>query len=170
MGAQMKQGIGRSLALSFGALVALGSIPSQAGDKVSKDEKSIMEMDRAWAKVAATKDVDRIVAFYADDASMFPPNAPAAKGKDALKKAWTELVNMPGISLSWEPNAAVTAKSGDLAYTSGTYQLSATGPDGKPIADKGKYVEVWRKDSTGKWKVAADIYNSDLPPAPPKQG
>jgi len=36
--------------------------------------------------------------------------------------------------------------------------------------DKGKYVTVYRKQPDGKWKVVADIFNSDLPaPAPPKQ-
>jgi ketosteroid isomerase-like protein len=77
---------------------------------------------------------------------------------------------MPGFSLSWEPTTASASKAGDLGYTSGTYQFSMTGPDGKPIPDKGKYVVVWKKDASGKWKVVADIFNSDLPAAPPKQG
>ena len=65
---------------------------------------------------------------------------------------------------------ASASKGGDLGYTSGTYQFSITGSDGKPIPDKGKYVVVWKKDASGKWKVVADIFNSDLPAAPAKQG
>jgi ketosteroid isomerase-like protein len=49
---------------------------------------------------------------------------------------------------------ATASKGGDLGYTSGTYAFS--------------YVVVWKKDAGGKWKVDADIFNSDLPAAPPK--
>ena len=157
--------------LLLGALVALigSSAQSVAADTRSKDEKSLRDLEAAWSKVAATKDVDRIVSYYGDDATVFPPNAPIAKSKDEIKKVWSGLVGTPGFSISWETTTAVAAKSGDLGYTSGTYQLSMSGPDGKPISDKGKYVTVWRK-TAGKWKVIADIFNSDLPPSPPKQG
>ncbi len=156
----------------LGALVLMfgSSAPSLAAETHLKDDKSLRETDIAFAKAAAAKELDRVVSYYADDASMFPPNAPIGKGKEAIKKNWMGLLGRPGLSISWEPTTAVSSKNGDLGYTSGTYQMSATGPDGKPVSDTGKYVEVWRKDG-GKWKVIADIFNSDLPPpAPPKQG
>jgi len=165
----MRQTFGRSWPLLLAAFVTLGSSgPLLAADTHSKAEKSLMEIDRAWSKASVAKDVDRIVSYYPDDASMFPPNAPVAKGKAAIKKAWIELVNSAGFSLSWEPTTASASKSGDLGNTSGTYQFSMTGPDGKPLPDKGKYVVVWKKGASGKWKVVADIFNSDLPAAPPK--
>ena len=34
--------------------------------------------------------------------------------------------------------------------------------NGNPIEDKGKYIEIWRKQKDGKWKCTADIFNSDL--------
>jgi ketosteroid isomerase-like protein len=120
------------------------------------------------AKAVATKDLGRITSFYADDADFFSANAPMAKGKAAIKQAWEKMVGAPGFSLSWQPTTAVAAKSGELGYTSGAYQFSITGPDGKPTSDKGKYVEVWKKDEAGTWKVIADIFNSDLPQNPSK--
>ena len=35
--------------------------------------------------------------------------------------------------------------------------------------DRGKYLEVWKKQADGKWKVVADMFNSDLPLAPPAE-
>ena len=35
--------------------------------------------------------------------------------------------------------------------------------NGNPIEDKGKYIEIWRKQKDGKWKCIADIFNSDIP-------
>ena len=33
----------------------------------------------------------------------------------------------------------------------------------EPTHDTGKYVEIWRKQPDGKWLIAVDISNSDLP-------
>src|SRR6266851_4466101 len=84
--------------LLLGGLVALigRSAQSFAADTRSKDEKSLRDTEAAWSKVAATKDVDRIVSYYADDASVFPANAPIAKSKDEIKKLWSGPVGAPG--------------------------------------------------------------------------
>lgn len=38
-----------------------------------------------------------------------------------------------------------------------------------PVKDSGKYVEVRRRQADGRWLVAVDIFNSDVPiPAPTK--
>jgi ketosteroid isomerase-like protein len=34
------------------------------------------------------------------------------------------------------------------------------------MVDKGKYVEIWKKQPDGSWKCAVDMFNSDLPAAP----
>jgi hypothetical protein len=48
-----------------------------------------------------------------------------------------------------------------MAYDIGTCQLSYK-PAQNGIENLGKYVVVWIKEA-GDWKVAADIFNSDLP-------
>ena len=45
----------------------------------------------------------------------------------------------------------------------GAYEMSFNDPAGKPVSDKGKYVTIWVKQQDGKWKVAVDMFNSDLP-------
>jgi ketosteroid isomerase-like protein len=38
------------------------------------------------------------------------------------------------------------------------------------MEDRGKLVEVWKKQLDGTWKTVTDIFNSDLPPpAPPEK-
>jgi ketosteroid isomerase-like protein len=69
--------------------------------------------------------------------------------------------------MTFRPTSVFVAKSGDVAYTYGTYDLSMTGPDGRPVTDKGKYVTVYKKQADGSWKAAVDTFNSDLPPSPP---
>jgi ketosteroid isomerase-like protein len=31
------------------------------------------------------------------------------------------------------------------------------------VEDRGKYLEIWKRQADGSWKVALDIFNSDLP-------
>jgi ketosteroid isomerase-like protein len=105
------------------------------------------------------------VSYYSDDASVLPPNAPIATGKQAIHAVWASLLN-PDVTVSWQVTKADAAASGDLAYVMGTYQIAAKSPAGKSQEDHGKMVEVWKKQADGKWKVAADIFNSDVAAAP----
>jgi ketosteroid isomerase-like protein len=106
--------------------------------------------------------VDKVVSFYADDAVVFAPNAPAASTKDAIRAAWKEMLTAPGAALSWEPNKVEVAKSGDLAYITGTYDDTINDAGGKPTKDTGNYVAIFKKQADGNWKIVVDTWNSDL--------
>lgn len=148
-------------------LLSSACAPPAPPDTRAADETAIRALDAQWAKTVAARDLEGTVAYYADDASLLPPNAPIVTGKQALRAAWKDFL-VPDLSLSWEPTKVEVSRSGDLAYLVGTYQLTMKGPQGKPATDKGKLVEVWKKQADGNWKVVADIFNSDLPlPAPP---
>jgi ketosteroid isomerase-like protein len=55
-----------------------------------------------------------------------------------------------------------------MAWSRGTYKLTMMIPGAEPMADHGKFLEIWAKQADGSWKVKHDIFNSDLPlPAPP---
>ena len=131
------------------------------------EERVIRDLDAEWTKAAAAKNVDQVIDFYADDASMFVPNEPIAMGKPAIRVEWTKLTTNPGYALTFSPSRVDVAKAGDMAYEFGVYSLMLNGPDGKPMNDRGKYVVVWKKQTDGKWKVVADIINTDLPMTSP---
>ena len=146
--------------LSF-AFVCLAS----AAD--TKIEQTLRDLDAQWSAAAGAKDVDKTVSYYAADAIVMPPNAPAATTKEAIRSAWKEMLTSPGAAISWKATKVEVAKAGDLAYVSGTYEQLMTDASGKPAKDRGKYVEIFKKQTDGTWKVIVDIWNSDLPaPAP----
>lgn len=154
----------RKFLLIGGAAVALllsacGS--STPPDTRAADEKAIRDLDAQWSKTASANNVDGTVSYYTDDAALLPPNAPIADNKLAIRASWAGLL-VPGTSVSWEATRVEVSRSSDLAYTQGTYQAMFKDAQGKPVADHGKYVEVWKKQSDGKWKVVSDIYNSDV--------
>ena len=76
---------------------------------------------------------------------------------------WQGMFSVPGFGGGWKVTKVEVARSGELAYVTGTYELSETDAGGKPSTDKGKYLEVWKKQPDGNWKCAIDMFNSDLP-------
>jgi ketosteroid isomerase-like protein len=136
-----------------------------AGD--TKAQQALRDADAAWSKAAESKDVDKTVSYYSDDATVLPPNAPAATTKEAIRKIWQDMLASPGVATSWKATKVEVAKSGDLGFVSGTYEFNMNDASGKPVTDKGKYVEVWEKQADGKWKCGTDTWNSDLPASAP---
>ena len=131
----------------------------------TKIEQALRDADAQWCKAAQSKDVDKTVSYYSDDAIVMPPNDKIATTKDAIRNVWKDLLASPGLVISWKATKVEVAKSGDLACLSGTYELTTNDASGKPINERGKYVEVWEKQAEGKWKCGTDIWNSDLPAA-----
>ena len=139
-------------------------------DTKSAMEQALRDLDAQWSAAAGGKDLDKTIAFYSGDAIVLPTNAPAATTKEAIRNTWRDLLASPGLAISWKTTKVEVSKSSDIAYTTGTYELTMNDASGKPVPDHGKYVEVWKKQSDGKWKVVADIWNSDLPlPSPEKK-
>ncbi len=153
------------------ALFLLASACSQQTpvDTRAADESAIRSLDAQWSKAAGANDLEGTVSYYTDDASLLPPNAPIATGKQAIRAVWASLLG-PDVSVSWQVSKIEVSRSGDLAYVMGVYVLTMKDPQGKPVTDHGKLVEVWKKQTDGQWKTVTDIFNSDLPlPAPPKK-
>ena len=139
--------------------------PAAAAD--TKIEQALRDLDAKWSAAAGAKDVDKTVSYYAESAVVMPPNASAATTKEAIRKVWQDLLASTGLIISWKATKVEVAKSGDIGFVSGTYELTINDASGKPVNDRGKYVEVWEKQADGKWKCGADIWNSDLPASAP---
>lgn len=135
---------------------------SKPATNKTEEEASLKAADAAWSEAAGKKDVDAVTGFMTDDGSTLPPNEPVAKGKEAVKKGWANILALKDLEIKWQPTEVKVADSGELGYTSGTYTMSFTDPKAGKVNDKGKYLEVWKKVD-GKWKCYLDMYSSDMP-------
>lgn len=131
-------------------------------DTRSADEQAIREADAQWSKTAQAHDLDGVVSYYTDDAVLLAPNAPIAADKRSIRESWAALLGAT-LSISWQVTKIEVARSGDLAYLVGSYSVTEKDAHGNPSTDRGKLIEVWKKQGDGKWKATADTYNSDLP-------
>ncbi len=136
-------------------------------DTLAAQETAIRQADLAWSKAMTDKQLDATVSYYAEEASILPPNAPTASGKNAIRDVWAQFFAMPGFLVTCHPVKVEASRSGDIGYTQGPYELAFHDAKGNTVKDRGKYLAVWKKQSNGAWRVVADIFNSDLPQAPP---
>ena len=147
-------------------LLAAGcnTAPPPVDTKAAED--GVRAASTAWSKAAVARDVATVGSYYADDATVLPPNAPLVTGKDGAQKAWAAML-VPGNSVEWTPVKVAVSASGDMAYDRGTYKATMTEPGGKVMSDTGKYLCVWKKQADGSWKAVEDTWNSDLPAGAP---
>lgn len=123
---------------------------------------AVKTADTQWSKAAETHNILAVMSFYADDASILPPNAEMVSKTPDMRKVWTDMLT-PATTLTWTPGNVDVAASGDIAYDQGFYLMSTKVAKGKPVLDRGKYLTVWKKQSDGSWKAVADMWSSDLP-------
>ncbi len=142
--------------------VSIAQSSPSPSEKPSDVERLLRDLDVQWAKAAAAKDVEQTIGYYSDDAIVLPPNATGAATKEAIRNVWKDMFASPSLVISWQPTRVQVGKSGEMAWVRGRYELTMNDERGKPIDDRGKYLEVWEKQTDGNWKCAAEMWNSDL--------
>lgn len=151
------------LALLF--LVSTAAIGSaQApGALTPKDVDAIRAASLAAADAAQKKDWARWLAIFSDDIVNMPPNGPAIEGRAGIEAFLRGFP--PFKDLKVEP--LEIQGRGDLAYVRGRYSLVLVLPGEPERREVGKFIEIWRKQADGSWKLTRDISNSDLPATAP---
>jgi uncharacterized protein (TIGR02246 family) len=138
-----------------------------APDTRAADEKAIRDGEVAWNADYKAKDADKIVGHYANDATLMVSGEPVAKGTDAIRASVTAMIADKNLDLSFAAATVEVGKGVDIAYTQGSYALTATNPKTKkPINEKGSYVTVYKKQTGGDWKAIEDINTPEGPTIP----
>jgi uncharacterized protein (TIGR02246 family) len=138
---------------------------NQAPDTREADVAAVQATETQWNQDFGSKDIDKIASHYADDSILIVPGAPPTTGKDAVRAAIKQMVSDPAMALKFHPTKVDVSKSGDLAYTQGSYALTVTDPATHQVVnDHGSYVTTYRKQPDGTWKAVVDIVTSEVPP------
>jgi uncharacterized protein (TIGR02246 family) len=144
------------------ALTACSNAPVPPPDTRAADAQAVKDLEAAWTKDIASKDLEKSVSYFADDATGLYPGMATLNGKQAIKTAFAPFLSDHNFSYSAQETSVVASKGGDLVYSMGTYTMTTTNPKTKkPVTDKGKYLTVYQKQADGSWKAVADTYNSD---------
>jgi uncharacterized protein (TIGR02246 family) len=112
------------------------------------------DLDRLFAGALNTGNIEELMSLYEPQASLMATPGKIVTGADAIRDALQGFLDgKPKMSLS--PH--VVAKTADLALTTSKWELTMTGPDGKPTQMAGQSIEVARRGSDGNWRFAIDL-------------
>ena len=125
-------------------------------------EEELREAEAALTRAAAALDLGTVLSNFADDAVVLPPGLPALEDRDAIRTFMADALAATEYSVDTETIRAEAAASAELGYTFSTYNVSGTPPGGKRVAESGRVVRLWKKQSGGAWKITLEIWH----PAP----
>lgn len=123
----------------------------------TKDE--LLKAERAFAAAAAKDAGAAFDAHAADDVRLLREGRLPLVGREAARRAHAAAP----ASLVCENAFASGARSGELGYTHGTYELR---PAGGGQVERGNYVRVWKKKADGRWRVVFGLLNPLPAPRP----
>ena len=141
--------------------VLLGACVPPSVD-VEAEQASLRAAADAYHEAAQTVDIDSLVDLYTNDGIMLPPNAAEEEGIQDVRNFATAFTQTPGFDIRIDDVRVEVAASGDMGYTLANAVVSIDGPDGEPVQDQIRDFHLWKKQD-GEWKVAIDIWNSELP-------
>jgi len=107
-------------------------------------------------------DAAAVANMYTMDARVLPPNAEMVEGRGNIQKFWQGAMTAGVKMVSLETVHVET--QGNVAVEVGRYTTTTPGAGGTTTTDKGKYVVMWKREG-GSWKLAVDIFNTNIPTA-----
>ncbi|HEY6764520.1 MAG TPA: nuclear transport factor 2 family protein [Candidatus Sulfotelmatobacter sp.] len=105
-----------------------------------------------------TGNYDQVAAMYATDGVFMAPHYEPAHGPKVIERHLRQLSDAGYEDLRLE--TLRVESSGDLAMEIGRYSVAIHQANGTTVADRGKYVKVWRR--LGAWLIVADCWNSNV--------
>ncbi len=132
--------------------------------KTSLDIKLVNEiksLSTTWSKALKSKDVSLLENLYDENAHYLPDQDQAFHGRLAITQYWTASMDfIADIRLEMETLDGST----EMLYETGSGSASIMGADGNFFDMPFKYVDVWKLQQDGTYRVVIDTYNQ------PKQG
>ena len=154
-------------AWSLAAVATLAAVPflKSTAPPVADDTAALKAVDEAFVQAFNKKDIDGVLACYADDAVLMDPGpALIYRGKEEIKKGMGEFFKgQPGAELKLDESHYNAV--GDLGYSWHLWTITLKDPAGKPMTMKGRATDVLAKRG-GKWVLVADHASMPMPPPP----
>jgi ketosteroid isomerase-like protein len=153
----------RRLLLVVATAAVVAGCSGRESVDVTTEAQRLLETDRDFSAASVQHGAAEAFRMYLDEnAAMFSDGRHPVHGRDSIYDIMKP--GEQGYVLEWTPRAADVAQSGEMGWTWGEYTVTAKGSDGEQSMSWGKYVNVWKKNAEGEWKVVADIGNESPPP------
>jgi ketosteroid isomerase-like protein len=116
----------------------------------------------AYTAAINSNNLDSLLAMCTEDVVFLSPNEPVVAGKAAVR-AWSAAY-LKAYTIHWDKTVSELIVAGDWAFERYAYkEHDIPSGGGAPVTDTGKGLIIYHHDADGKWRVARDAWNSDLP-------
>lgn len=125
------------------------------------DERALNALVADFIVAINESDADGAAALYASDAVRMPPDAPAVRGREAIRQNLEAAFENADIEV--QTHVEETEFSGELASVRGTFALTAApkGSDAASTEIQGNWMRLMRREPDGHWLVARELWNTD---------
>jgi uncharacterized protein (TIGR02246 family) len=124
-------------------------------------ESQIRGLSQDFVTSFNTANFDQAGALFANDGVFMAPHHEPAYGQKGVERLTREFSEGGYQDLRVETTRV--EYSGDMAMETGRYSVAIRQANGTTVADRGKYLKVWRR--LGAWFIVADCWSSNLPVA-----
>ena len=126
-------------------------------NKPVADPQVLADADIAFSDFSVKHGIQKaFIEFVHDSVVLLKDKTMPIVGKLSLIESYKGKSDS-GVVLTWKPEKAFIAKSGELGYTYGFWIFIAAGD-----TTQGTYLTIWKKDADGQWKYCADTGNEGL--------
>lgn len=140
-------------------------MPAAAGDGTPSqaDRDAVQKAGDEYVAAFNAGDLNRWMKTVTDDVEWLPPDAPAVKGKAAVR-AFVKKNYFDPVRYNEKYSIDELEVYGSFAYTLCSIWGDVTPRGGgEKVAFRGKVLSTWRRGTDGSWKVAMNMFNSDAP-------
>jgi ketosteroid isomerase-like protein len=128
---------------------------------LSADERaSVEQASDAYIAAMNAADWAKVPQSFSDDAVRIPPNEEPHGGREAIERWLGGIEELTSYELTRD---RIDGADG-IAYVRGRYDVTLR-PLGAPapLSDHGDFLEIWRKEHDGVWRIVEAMWNTRLP-------
>lgn len=141
--------------------------PPGVEDVASTRRSAVEAATTALHQALRTNDADGLFAYVSDDVLLMPPGQAAIRGKNAMREWYAGFLSQFRTSSLTLSDREVLVGDG-WAVELGAYEWGLTpAAGGEPVLDRGNYMQVWKSQPDGQWRLEREIWNSSAPGSPP---
>jgi ketosteroid isomerase-like protein len=135
-------------------------VAAAKGEPMSRSEAAVRRLTQEWVLACNTRQLDELIELYAADALVLRSNLPPIRGAMAVREFFFSSLEAGLGEVAVEPMRVEVI--GDLAHEVGRYSALVPGTVGKRREERGKYLWVFAKQSSGDWKLVSECWSSDM--------
>jgi ketosteroid isomerase-like protein len=139
--------------------------PDEEQEVFMSDRDEITKVGHELAESIRAYDVDGMTRAYAPDAVIMPPNQSEVSGSEAIR-AWFQAVVDRFRIAEYLTTTSELATMGDWGLRRGAMAWKLAPKQGGDVVHLDtKFLQVWKRQTDGAWKIFRGIWNSNDPAA-----